>query len=522
MKSNLFKYIFAIFVIVLICVAVYIMTKEENNDTDLIKTDVKPEYINILPNVNMAIVGFDTINPLNSKNKNVQDISKLIYEPLLTLTSDYKIEEKLASEYSKISNKSYIIKLNENKKFSNGEKVTSKDIEATINKIKNNVESIYYPNVKDIVRIECIDNTTIKLELDKEIAFFEYNLTFPILETKSIDLNIPNGTGMYKVAEILQDKIVLARNLQYENSQNFKIDKININLYSSIGEVYNDFKIGNVDFINTNNINYEDYVGKIGYSIKNTPYREHTYIALNCENKVLKNIETRQAIQKLIDKSNIVSSIYKNKYFVANNPLEYGSYLSNNSNYVLTEDTVKDILVIGGWSYSEGVWNKNINNEKIKTELNLMINSANELHINIANNIKNQLDISGIKVNIVKLSSSEYYKNLENKNYDLAIITENVSISPNLEKYFGENNIANYYNEDINSTLKEIKDINDEKLLKEKYNKLLEKYVQDVPYISICFNSNIIIYNSNLLGNMTPNFYNLFYNIDGWYKKEEN
>ena len=47
-------------------------------------------------------IEFDNINPILSNNKNVQDISRLIFEPLFTLTQDYKIEGVLAKECSKI------------------------------------------------------------------------------------------------------------------------------------------------------------------------------------------------------------------------------------------------------------------------------------------------------------------------------------------------------------------------------------------------------------------------------------
>ncbi len=70
----------------------------------------------------------DTINPILSNNKNVQDISKLIYEPLVNLTADYKSEACLAKEWAKQSDNSYLIKLRENVRWSNGQRFTSADV----------------------------------------------------------------------------------------------------------------------------------------------------------------------------------------------------------------------------------------------------------------------------------------------------------------------------------------------------------------------------------------------------------
>ena len=52
------------------------------------------------------------MNPILSKNKNVQYYDKLIFEPLLSVNQDFSIEPCLATEYSKTGDTTYIIKLN--------------------------------------------------------------------------------------------------------------------------------------------------------------------------------------------------------------------------------------------------------------------------------------------------------------------------------------------------------------------------------------------------------------------------
>ncbi len=124
--------------------------------------------------------GFDTINPILSNNKNVQDITKLIYDPLVTLTSDYKAEPSLAKEWAKQSDNSYLIKLRENVRWSDGQKFTSEDVKFTIDRLKE-ISSIYSYNVQYVTEVEIVDDYTVKIKLDREVPFFEYQLTFPIL-----------------------------------------------------------------------------------------------------------------------------------------------------------------------------------------------------------------------------------------------------------------------------------------------------------------------------------------------------
>ena len=55
--------------------------------------------------------------------------------------------------------------------------------------------------------------------------------------------------------------------------------------------------------------------------------------------------------------------------------------------------------------------------------------------------------------------------------------------------------------------------------IKEKYNNLEKIAQEDLPYISLYRNKNIVVYSSNLLGEITPNNYTCYYNIETWYRQ---
>ena len=46
-----------------------------------------------------------------------------------------------------------------------------------------------------------------------------------------------------------------------------------------------------------------------------------------------------------------------------------------------------------------------------------------------------------------------------------------------------------------------------------------EYYNKDVAFISLYYNTNTLIYTKNLKGEYTPNAYNIFYNIENWYRE---
>ena len=95
----------------------------------------------------------------------------------------------------------------------------------------------------------------------------------------------------------------------YIEKEDCKLETIILNKYANMGEVYNAFKIGNIDLLTTSNINTEGNIGTIGFQTKEYRGRELDYIAFNTTHPVLQNVEVRKAIQAAIDKQNMVQSL---------------------------------------------------------------------------------------------------------------------------------------------------------------------------------------------------------------------
>lgn len=524
MKSNYFKYIFIIFAIVIMIFAIVKIKKDEQKKEAQIY-EPKEEIEKEITEIKLGVAEFDSINPILSKNKNVQDISKIIFEPLITLTSDYKAENCLAKEWAKQNEVTYIIKLKDNKKFSNGEKFTSEDVKFTIDRLKDS-DTIYSSNVQYVSNVEIVDDTTVRIILSQEVPFFEYNLTFPILSNKyysdkQFDANIvPVGTGMYKVSEVQNSSLILTKNEYYPEMNNLKLDKITISIFSIVGELYNSFKIGNIDLISTQNSNLKEYIGTIGYLSKEMKGREHDFIAFNTQNQLLSQVSVRKAIGYSIDKSNIVSSVYSNNYYVSSFPLDYGNWIYNeqdsSSGYNLEQ--AKQILIDDGWSYKNKYWQKTENYKTQRISLNFVVKSTDTNRVSVAENIKQQLESQGFRINLIKATDTQYQNYINNKNYDMILCSVNLSVSPDISTFFGQDNLANYSNEEVTNLINEVKNLNDEEKLKQDYKRLGEIYKTEMPYVSLYNNKYTVAYNQELAGILEPNWFYQFYNIKDWHK----
>ena len=286
-----------------------------------------------------------------------------------------------------------------------------------------------------------------------------------------------------------------------------------------MGELYNAFKLGKVDLITTNNIKIEDYIGNIGYNKKEVAGRDFDFLAINTQSNILSYKEVRKAIVYTINKENIVGTQFNGKYKVTNYPLDYGSYLrGEDQGNICNPDRARQVLEENGWNYKKKKWQKTENYNTKVINLKLVVQASNSTRLNIAEMIKSNLEEVGMKVSIVKASDSQYQYYLQNKNYDMIITGITQSASPSLETFFGTDNLANYNNDEMSTLMNEIKNITKEDLLKEKYAKIRQIYNDDVPYIGLYSSYYAIVSNWNLKGNITANWYNIFMDINNWYK----
>ena len=424
MKNNFVKYIFITFIIIIVIAVIYKLNTPEET-----KKEEEPtisEVEEIVKEINLGVAEFDTMNPILSQNKHVQEISRIIFEPLFELDKAYKLQKCLAKDWAKTSKTTYLVKIRDDVKWSDGTALIVEDVIFTIQAIKQ-VSSIYTSNVQNIINVEKIDNDTIQITIDREIPFFEYNLIFPIMsktyyegqDFRIVEKNAaPIGTGKYKIIKSKDNSVVLGKNENYSREE-LTLEKITILKYANLGELYNAFKLGKIDVITTTNTGIENYIGTIGYNMQEVAGREFDFLALNTQHAVLSNLEVRNAIKHAINRQNIISSVYNNKYKITDYPLDYGSWLTGEKGDTeYNPDLAKQILEQNGWGFKYNKWQKTIDYSTKTLSFKMIVQASNQTRLSVAEMIKTDLETIGIKVTLVKVNDKQYQnylqKSLEN------------------------------------------------------------------------------------------------------------
>ena len=202
-------------------------------------------------------------------------------------------------------------------------------------------------------------------------------------------------------------------------------------------------------------------------------------------------------------------------------PLEENSYLVKDTLTATEVDTTKarKILEEAGWSYEYGIWQKEIDNTTKTINITLSVQNENEQRVLVANAIKEQLEAIGIKVEVEKITDTQYQNYLKNHEYEMLLTGIYTSLSPDISSFFYTDNLANYSNEEILKILQELNNISQEELLQEKYKRIIEIYQEEVPYIGLYKSKNTVVYSTGLRGDVTPNNYNIYYHLSQWYRQ---
>ncbi len=487
----------------------FVNDEQKINDNINVQQQLEP------PKVEMSIglVDFDTFNPITTKNEDVISFSKLIYDSLFDYNENMELVTKLVDSYNYNDNVLYI-QLLKNVYWHNGEMLTSDDVKFTIDMIKQ-YGGIYSDFVDNISNVEVIDEYTLKLTILDRTILTEYDLIFPIVCSKyyanedfeKTDKNMkPVGTGVYKYLEKIDDKHYV---FSYNNRSNTKaqIGKIDVYNYATISEAFASVKNKKVDMIFTSLTNYDEYIGKIGYSKEEYIDNTYMFLAVNIGNKYLNNVNVRKAINIGIDKETIFNDVYNGLGYVSQSVIYPHSYLYKNIDENYDIDQAKQILI-----------DAKLNNQ---VTLNLLVNNTNAKDVKVGELIKLQLEKINVKVSVISKGNSDYMEALKNHSYDLALVNFNITNNINMSmfkdnEFYG---VFNFENVEFKNYIANIKNLNSYDERKKSFAQMQLMILEQVPYIGIGFKMNTIIYSSNLLGVTDVRFNNYFINISEFNKK---
>ncbi len=480
-----------------------------------------------------GVVGYPkTINPLYSINRDIDsDISHLIYSGLFKYDENGTLVNDLASDVTINNDVEYVIKIKDNTKWHNGDKVSADDVIFTIEAIKNEDYRSPLRNSLAKVNAEKIDDQTVKLTLSSAYAPFLEVLTFGILP-KNIwenispssailsDLNLkPIGSGPYKFKSLTKSK---EGDLKEYNLV------VNEDYYSAKPYIKNIKFIFFVDYteaIKSLNDNQIDGLGYLPFAERKELLAQDSLafnelirpqivsIFFNQEkDKALNDKIVRTALAQAIDKDRIIKDVFNDVYKRVDGPLLENNFAYNNQ--------------ITKYNYSPQEATDNIKNKLASTTLTVIDSGSN---VAVAEKIKAYWEQIGVAVELKIIPGEQAADIIKNRNFETLIYGESVGGDPDVYAFWhssqiGANglNLAGYNNPEVDKLLVEARKVTDKEERKVKYQKFQEYITADIPTIFLYSPTYTYVQSKTLKGfsgSMIIEPADRFAGISSWYLK---
>ncbi|MDD4698753.1 MAG: ABC transporter substrate-binding protein [Oscillospiraceae bacterium] len=411
------------FISFLLCLTMVIMSACSRNTSG--NTSSEPEPSSVSSEVATAGVltlpycSSDVYNPYSTTTKVNQQLSQLLYDPLIKLNENLSPVYVLA-ESVEINGKHCAITI-KNTVFSDGTAVTADDI---VYSIKKAIESTtkYRAQLSSIISYSAASSTSVTIMLSKSDPYFVNMLDFPIIkrhtdglkDENNIDIP-PIGSGRYTID--LVQKLLIANPNYYGGVA--KIGQIKLLNTPDDEALQHDIEVGSISCY------FSDLsdcvIPKMTGSNTTVNLNNLVYMGINMNNPTLKIPEVRYALSCALNRTKIANQCYFTYASAATGPFNsVWKEAANTQSIGIVENiavAVADLAKIGyNIKDTQGFYMTTANK---RLSFTLLVNSNNSCRVSAAEQIKAQLAAAGIEINIKSVDWDSYLAALTAGNFDL-------------------------------------------------------------------------------------------------------
>ncbi len=379
------------------------------------------------------------LNPLLAEyNPLDQDVSSLIFEGLTREDGLGQLEPVLADTWSvSADGRVVVFALRRDVKWSDGVPFTAADVIFTLNLIRSPdfPGNAAWQSAWQDVKVEKVDDYTLRFTLDEAFPSFLYYTTFGILpqhilkgvsarQLLSHPFNLlPIGTGPFKLQEATNRHLLLARNPRYAG-QPSRITQVEFKFYPDAEALYRAFLRKEIDGLGQftqDSIAHLESEGNAQLFSGVLPRQGIVYLNLQQPEALpfFQDANLRRALLMLLNRQAMIDAAMEGRAIVANGPFLPWSWANNPSqkwpDYNPAQAT--DLLDAAGWLDSNG---DDIRDKDGQPFAFTLLVSNNPVQRRVAENLAQQWQKAGIAVTVQ--SSADEPAQLQARQFEAALI----------------------------------------------------------------------------------------------------
>lgn len=312
------------------------------------------------------VVAFDsdvpTMDPHMHNEPNAITTNWHIFDSLLFLSRDLKIEPGLAESYEQKDELTWIFKLRKGVTFHNGEEFNADAVKFSLERVLNEKQkSPQRGNISAIAAVNVIDPYTVEIKTKEPYNLLPHRLFYlSIVPPKYVQevgdqgfAQKPVGTGPYKFVEWVKgDKIVLEANEKYFKGAP-KIGKVTFRIIPEVATQIAELQSGGVDVIRMVPPDMLAQIeGNATIKVASTPLLRVYYMAFDTKKKPFDDVRVRQAMNHAVDIDKIIEKVLGGKAVrtpAGVNPTHFG-FDESIKPYEYSPETAKALLKEAGYA----------------------------------------------------------------------------------------------------------------------------------------------------------------------------
>ncbi len=461
-----------------------------------------------------------TLNPLLNQDVTVDSVLKLVFEPLMYLDENERPVPGLAESYE-ISEDglSVVVKLQDGLQWEDGQPITARDIEFSIDTIKSAEDGTLYKACgKNILSTFIVSGTTIKINYERAFGGAAYLLCFPIIpkhyygaaDGRSPEKSIkPLGSGLYRFdSKENANSFSLVANENYYGDKPY-IENVTVMTSSDTQTDLYSFEQGITNAVSVSLLGYAKYKGTRETETTDYVTNSFDFVGFNFGNTYLGDKKIREAIALATPVDKILSEVYLGHAEKAHSPINPKSWVYEQNPGTRSYDPEEAKI-------------KLIEAEAGEFELEILVNEENEERRKIADILSESLGNIGIKTVINTVPFERYMELLTERSFDIFIGGFTLSPVPDItfalhssqvyaQNYFG------YKSDKMDALLMLAANSIAPESFKAALSDIQKLFVEDIPCIGLVFRKAVLLTDKTIHGPKRPLNGNIFKNLNEWF-----
>lgn len=458
-------------------------------------------------------VDADTLDPRLTKNTSGFRVKELAYNGLVAINPDYSAVPDLAEKWENPDEKTWVFHLRQGVKFHDGSDLTANDVkytyESVLDQSFNSPARAFYLSVNSV---EATDSNTVKFTLKDPFAPFLSYMDLAIVPQASASKSDfgtkPIGTGPFKV-----DTWNTGDSIEFSAFDGFyggraNLDRVRVRVVPDNSARVVALESGDLDFVQSplspQDVSRIQSAGGSKLKVDRTPAAGYTYVNLNTADPILSDKKVRQALSHLVNKQQIIDTIYKGIGQPANGPIVPGmwAYSPDIMSYDYSPDKAKQLLDDAGWPVgADGIRAKDGN----RMSLVVRTHSEDPDRKQLIQVLQSEFQNVGIDATTNTVEFPALFQDVQDGKFQVVVIGWLNLSDPDRATFRqftidGTANYGKYKNDQVDSLLKQARTTLDQTKAKQLYTDAVKQIVDDAPYIFVQYQEYIAMYTTKLQG----------------------